>query len=271
MVAQSLDLSLSTLRSAGDVTRVRDCTAAAHTDGTGASVRFRDKRTAANWCSDSDIAITLDMAVQHLLCDPLLRSMLKSAYNKVDSIYYQNSLLCQFCVVFSLSLCLCMKVKPSRSGGRDGPQRAEHLLETGNLGMRYSSAHTSLLHHDGPRCADHWLICWLRAQRLLAFLPVLASWLRAGPPMLNATQPTTGRKRVAMMPTRLSPAQQLMLSPSGGDHTHCLICVACTCHTAARMLPMVLRKSVLLSVLHMINAPSTRVQLQEIMHRQIIR
>ena len=45
-----------------------------------------------------------------------------------------------------------------------------------------------------------------RAQRRLAFLPVLASWFRAGPPMLNSTQPTTGRKRVAMIPTRLSPA-----------------------------------------------------------------
>lgn len=74
--------------------------------------------------------------------------------------------------------------------------------------MRYPSAQTSLLDHDGPQGADQWLVCWRQAQRLLAFLPVLASWLRAGPPMLNATQPTTGRKRVAMMPTRLSPAEQ---------------------------------------------------------------
>lgn len=65
------------------------------------------------------------------------------------------------------------------------------------------------------------------------FSAAFASWFRAGPPMLKSTQPTTGRKRVAMMATRLSLAASSAISEAACAWPAAIMVPAAVLHAAA--------------------------------------
>ncbi len=71
---------------------------------------------------------------------------------------------------------------------------------------------------------------------ILLVLSMLANWFRAGPPMLKATHPRAGRARVAMMPTRLSPAASCATSDAACALPADAMVAAAVLHAATLMI-----------------------------------
>lgn len=65
---------------------------------------------------------------------------------------------------------------------------------------------------------------------------MLLSWLRAGPPMLNATQPRAGRASSVSVPNRLSPAARVATSFAACAFPAASRVAAAVLHAAARVI-----------------------------------
>lgn len=68
------------------------------------------------------------------------------------------------------------------------------------------------------------------------FVFMLLSWLRAGPPMLNATQPRAGKASSVSVPKRLSPAARVATSFAACAFPAASRVAAAVLHAAARVI-----------------------------------